>query len=77
MVYKFVVVLFLAVACTSIHAQNWDVNTVKFINPQNPDSRFFRKTSSSVYFIGTGAPVGLLLAGVIRKDSSLKFKSYE
>jgi membrane-associated phospholipid phosphatase len=74
---KYIALIFLLLGCFCAQAQNWDINTVKYINPQNPDSRFFRNTSSSVYFIGTGAPVAVLLAGVINKDSSLKFKSYE
>jgi membrane-associated phospholipid phosphatase len=58
-------------------AQNWDINTVKALNPENPDSKFFRGISSSVYVIGISAPVGLLTAGLISGDSLLKRKSYE
>jgi membrane-associated phospholipid phosphatase len=75
--YPFILLICMALVCGSVHAQNWDINTVKFINPENPDSKFFRKTSSSVYFIATGAPIAVLLTGVMMKDSSLKFKSYE
>ncbi|RYY13965.1 MAG: phosphatase PAP2 family protein [Chitinophagaceae bacterium] len=72
-------VLFLVLTALSLPAlsQNWDIDIVKAINPQQPDAAFFRATTSSVYAIGIAAPVGLFATGLIRNDPNLKRKSYE
>jgi len=75
--FRVVVLLFLTSFSQPVQAQNWDINIVKAINPENPDSKFFRLTSSSVYVIGIAAPVSLFTAGMITRDSMIKRQSYE
>jgi membrane-associated phospholipid phosphatase len=58
-------------------AQNWDVDITKSINPQNPNSDYWKATSSSAYFFSAAVPVSLLVVGWIEKDPGLKRKSYE
>ena len=60
-----------------VKAQNWDIEVVKALNPQDPKSGFVRAVSSSVYVIGIGAPAGVLAAGLIKHDSVLKRQSFE
>ena len=62
---------------TPLSAQNWDIDLLKNINPQNPNSAIIKGISSSVYPISIGVPVGLLAAGFIKKDKSLQYKGWE
>jgi len=72
-----IAIFLLIFACQPAIGQNFDVNTLKKINPQDSHSGFFKVTSSSVYYVGAGAPTGVLIAGLISGDASLKRKSYE
>ena len=65
------------VASVNVHAQNWDINTLKSINPDNPSSKVWRTTSSSAYVFGFGVPVGLLVAGELSNNKETKLKAYE
>jgi hypothetical protein len=75
--FPVLIILSLITFSQSLQAQNRDINIVKAINPENPDSKYFRITSSSVYVIGIGGPVAVLTAGLISEDPFLKRKSYE
>jgi undecaprenyl-diphosphatase len=59
------------------HAQNWDINLLSDINPQNPSSSFWQKTSSTTYPISVGVPVSQLIIGWIRKDKDLQKQGWE
>ena len=63
--------------CQHTAAQNWDIDLLKSINPQNPNSAVMKGLSSSVYPIAVAAPVSLLVAGYIKKDMRLKNKGWE
>ena len=63
--------------CQQIAAQNWDIDLLKNINPQNPNSVVMKGFSSSVYPIAVAAPVSLVIAGFIEKDKQLKNKGWE
>lgn len=58
-------------------AQNWELNTLKSINPQYPTSDFWKVTSTSAYYIGGMVPLAFLIEGFIKKDPVLKHKSYD
>ena len=75
--FRALFITFLTLIHPGLPAQNLDINIVKAINPQNPDSKYFRATSSSVYILGVAAPVGVLTAGLIENDRILRRKSYE
>ncbi len=69
-----VVLLFISV---SAHTQNWDINLLNDINPQNPSSGYWQKTSSSTYAIGVGVPATQLIVGFIRHDKKLQKQGWE
>ena len=61
----------------NIHAQNWDVNLLKKINPVNPHSGFWEGMSTSVYPVAAALPVGLLTKGFINNDKALQQKGWQ
>ena len=61
----------------NVMAQNWDIDITKSINPQNPNSSYWKFTSASTYFISAAVPLSLLTAGAIKNDRALKEKSRE
>ncbi len=69
-----VVLLFISVC---VQAQNWEVNLLNDINPQNPSSGYWQKTSSSTYAISVGVPATQLIVGFIKKDKKLQNKGWE
>lgn len=58
-------------------AQNWDINTLKNINPQNPNSTTMKGLSGFVYPLALAAPVSLLATGFIKHDKNLQHKGWE
>lgn len=73
--------ILLAVGCFSFlvqtQAQNWDVNLLKSINPQHPNSSIMKGFTNSSYPIGVATPLSLLAAGYIKKDKQLQHKGWE
>jgi membrane-associated phospholipid phosphatase len=63
--------------CTSVIAQNLDIDIAKDINPRHPTSDYWRFATNSAYFISAGIPVGLFVTGIITKDRQLKKESLE
>jgi len=70
------VLCFLAVTLVST-AQNWDINTLKSINPTNPSSPVMRGLSASLYPVAIASPASLLAAGYIKKDKRLQLYGWE
>lgn len=62
---------------TPAHAQNWDINLLKNINPQNPKAGFWSATSSSVYPVSGALPVGLLVVGYIDKNKKIQQEGWQ
>ena len=58
-------------------AQNWEVNLLNNINPQQPSSSFWQKTSSSTYVVSVGVPATQLIVGFIKKDKKLQRQGWE
>lgn len=58
-------------------AQGWDYNLLKSINPQNPNSGFWKGSTNSVYPVSAAIPAGMLLYGIIRHDRPTRNKAYE
>jgi undecaprenyl-diphosphatase len=59
------------------HAQNWDINLLKSINPNPPSGSFWKVISSSAQPLSVGIPAGMFAIGLINKDSCLKSNSIE
>lgn len=62
---------------TQTSAQNWDINTLKSINPQNPNSTVMKGFSHSLYPVAIAAPIGILAAGYMKNDKDLQHKGWE
>lgn len=62
---------------SNLRAQNFDIDLLKKINPQHPNSTVWRGFSSSSYPLSAAAPVSLLAAGFIKKDKALQHKGWE
>src|SRR6476659_6035049 len=77
-VYKCILLL---VGCilfyASSFAQNWDIDLLKKINPENPNSTLMRGLSGSSYPIGVATPAALLAVGFIKKDKQLQYKGWQ
>lgn len=58
-------------------AQNWEVNWLNNINPDNPNSNFQINVSKSVYPLSLATPLTMLSVGLIKKDKSLQQKSFK
>lgn len=59
------------------HAQNWEVNLLNDINPQQPSSGFWQKTSASTYAVSIGVPATQLIVGFIKKDKKLQRQGWQ
>lgn len=60
-----------------VNAQNWDINLLKNINPQNPKAGFWTATTASAYPVSGALPVGLLAVGFIEKNKELQQKGWQ
>jgi membrane-associated phospholipid phosphatase len=60
-----------------LFAQNLDIDILKSINPTYPNSRFWKATSSSTYYISAGVGLGTLIYGLTGDDVTVKQHSYE
>lgn len=60
-----------------LYAQNWDINTLNNINPSNPSSGVWQKTTASVYPVSLGIPAGILLAGYISHNKIEQQKGWK
>ena len=58
-------------------AQNWDINLLKNINPQDPNSALMRGLTNSAYPVSIGLPVGMWVAGQISKNKKTTYNAYE
>jgi membrane-associated phospholipid phosphatase len=61
----------------SSFAQNWDIDLLKKINPESPNSTLMKGLSSSSYPIGVLTPMSLLAAGFIKRDKALQYKGWQ
>jgi len=68
------VFFFLSIASKSF-SQNTDLNILKGINPENPNSGYWKTISGSAYFVSAAVPVFLLSEGVIKNEPLLRRKA--
>lgn len=67
--------LFLLVANTLQAQSSSEVNTLRRINPDNPNSTVWTSLSSTSKYISVGVPVGYFVAGLIHDNKQLKQKA--
>jgi len=60
----------------AVHSQNIDIDLLKSINPQFPNSGFWKSTSSSYILVSGTATLGSLAHALIKNDRDLRYKSY-
>jgi len=69
---------FIAVSfCGALQAQNWDINTLESINPQNPHSFVMRGLTSSAYPIGAALPLTQLITGYATHNRHVQRQGWE
>lgn len=67
--------LFLLVANTLQAQSSSEVNTLRSINPDNPNSTVWTSLSSTSKYISVGVPVGYFVSGLIHDNKQLKQKA--
>ncbi len=61
----------------TIHAQNWDINVLKNINPQYPTNNTWRTISSTAEPIAVAVPLGMTAVALITDNHKLEMNAYE
>jgi undecaprenyl-diphosphatase len=70
------VTLILLLFANSIQAQSIsEVNTLRRINPDNPNSAVWNNLSNTSKYVSVGVPVGYFVAGLIHNNKDLKQKA--
>ncbi len=70
------VTLILLLFANSIQAQSIsEVNTLRRINPDNPNSAVWKNLSNTSKYVSVGVPVGYFVAGLIHNNKDLKQKA--
>jgi len=70
------VALFVCLSTTASQAQSIaELNTLRRINPNNPNSAVWNNLSNTSKYISVGVPVGYFVAGLIHNDKVLKQKA--
>ena len=70
------VTLFVCLFTTVTQAQSIsELNTLRRINPNNPNSAVWNNLSNTSKYISVGVPVGYFVAGLIHDDKALKQKA--
>lgn len=63
--------------CMVGHAQNWDINLLRDINPQQPNSFVWRGFTSSAYPLSVVTPVAIWVDAKINHNEINECKAYE
>jgi undecaprenyl-diphosphatase len=63
--------------CNQLHAQNWDINLLKQINPSNPNSSTWKNISSTSEPLCVAAPIGMFVVSLVNHDQNLKRNSFK
>jgi membrane-associated phospholipid phosphatase len=59
------------------HAQNWDINLLKKINPSNPDNQFWKTVTNTSEPLCVAAPISMFAVSLINHDKKLRANSYK
>ena len=59
------------------NAQNWDIDLLRSINPQDPGSAVWKGFTASAYPVSIAIPVGVWVGGKINHNKKEEYKAYE
>ncbi|MBS1522507.1 MAG: phosphatase PAP2 family protein [Bacteroidetes bacterium] len=75
---RYHITIILLLFCGSrLFAQNLDVDILKAINPEHPDSKYWLYTSNSLYYVPAAVSVGQFSYGVLQGSGLTRSRSYE
>lgn len=75
--YRIITLLMIALGVTNtVAAQNLDIDLLKKINPVNPNSDYWKITSSSAYWVPATGMLTTFLIGSINHDKTQRQKAY-
>lgn len=63
--------------CINSNAQNWDINLLKNINPQNPNSGLWKGFTNSAYPLSAATPVVVWVNAKVNHNKKDEYKAYE
>jgi len=76
--YYIILITFLLLFCgPGVFAQNLDVDILKAINPEHPDSKYWQYTSNSIYYVPASVTFGQLFYGMGQGSGLTRNRSYE
>ena len=61
----------------SSHAQNWDINLLQNINPQNPNSKTWKTISNTAEPLSVVVPISMYALSLINNNQHLKKNAYQ
>jgi len=70
-------ILFMILFATAVHAQNFDINLLKQINPKYPTSNTWKTISSTAEPLSAAIPFSMLMVSLINNNPKMEHKSYE
>jgi membrane-associated phospholipid phosphatase len=62
---------------TNSNAQNWDINLLRDINPQSPNSFVWKGFTASAYPVSIATPIAVWVHGAINHNKKTKINAYE
>lgn len=62
---------------TKAHAQNWDINLLRDINPQHPNSFVWKGFTASAYPVSIATPVAIWVDAKIKHNKKTEYNAYE
>jgi membrane-associated phospholipid phosphatase len=75
---RILILFFVIVSFTnSMQAQNWDINLLQNINPQNPNSNTFKTISNTAEPLCVAVPISMYALSLINNNQHLKKKAYQ
>lgn len=63
--------------CSQSNAQNWDINLLRSINPQHPNSFVWKGFTNSAYPVSVATPVAIWVDAKINHDKKDEHRAYE
>ncbi len=69
--------VFLLLLSSISFAQNWEIDLLKNINPNQTHPTFQQNISKSVYPLALATPITMFAIGLINKDKKLQHQSYK
>jgi undecaprenyl-diphosphatase len=74
---RIVIFLFSIFSIKTLSSQNWEINLLKDINPNQSHIAFQQNISKSVYPLSLATPITMFTIGLINKDKKLQQQGYK